>query len=148
VLLDWFDPSASRVVQTFAEGWTQQSAAFAPAALAATRTQLLALIPHPPPLSHALILLARPGEPLTTAAERDQLWRAFGVPLFEQIIDEDGRLLAAECEAHDGLHVAIAGRAWDEYWMETAACACGLKSPRLHAAQLVERARAAAAHAR
>jgi len=148
VLVDWFDSSPLRLVQTFAEGWTEQAAAFAPAAVAGTREQLLALAEHAPRLTHALIVLVRAGEPLTTAAERDRLWRAFGVPVFEQIISEDGRLLAAECEAHDGLHVAVADRAWDDYWMVTVTCACGQKSPRLHAAELVERERAAAAYAR
>ena len=151
VLVDWFDPSPLRghnMVQTFAEGWTHQVAAFGPAALAGTRGQLLSLAALPPRLTHALIVLARPGEPLTTAAERDRLWRAFGVPVFEQIIAEDGRLLAAECEAHDGLHVQVAGRDWDGYWTETAHCGCGQKSPRLHAPEPVERERAAAAYAR
>src|SRR6185295_6611881 len=119
VFVDWFDSSPLRVVQTFAEGWTPQAAAFAPAAVAGTREQLLALAEHAPRLTHALIVLVRAGEPLTTAAERDQLWRSFGVPMFEQIIGEDGRLLAAECEAHDGLHVAVGDRAWDDYWMVT-----------------------------
>jgi len=131
VLVDWFDPSPARAVQTFAEGWTRQASAFAPAAVAGTREQLLSLAADPPPLTHALIVLARPGDPLTTVAERDQLWRAFGLPMFEQIIAEDGRLLAAECEAHDGLHISIAGRTWDAYWIESAPCACGQKSPRL-----------------
>jgi hypothetical protein len=27
------------------------------------------------------------------------------VPVFEQILADDGSLLAMECEAHDGLHV-------------------------------------------
>ena len=31
---------------------------------------------------------------------------AFRVPVFEQVIGKSGKLLAAECEAHDGLHVA------------------------------------------
>jgi hypothetical protein len=154
--VDWFDTSPLRVaglqagnpVQTFAEGWTPAAAAFAPAALAGTREQLLCLASEPPRLTHALIVLARPGEHLIAAAERDRLWRAFGVPIFEQIIAGDGRLLAAECEAHDGLHVAIAGRAWDGYFMETAGCPCGQKSPRLHAPDPVERERAAAAYAR
>jgi hypothetical protein len=156
VLVDWFDPSpprpagwqAGNPVQTFAEGWTPETAAFAPASLAGTRKQLLALAGRPPVLTHALIVLARPGDPLTTAAERDLLWHGFGVPVFEQIIDADGRLLAAECEAHDGLHIAVAGRAWNEYWIETSACGCGQKSPRLHAPEPVERERAAAAYAR
>lgn len=37
--------------------------------------------------------------------DRDQVWRRFGVPVFEQLLDNDGRIFAYECEAHEGLHV-------------------------------------------
>jgi phenylacetate-coenzyme A ligase PaaK-like adenylate-forming protein len=37
--------------------------------------------------------------------DRDLLWRAFGVPVFEQLRGWDGSVLARECEVHDGLHV-------------------------------------------
>ena len=36
---------------------------------------------------------------------RDLLWQAFGVPVFEQLLGADGKVLARECEVHDGLHV-------------------------------------------
>jgi hypothetical protein len=36
---------------------------------------------------------------------RDGLWRRFAVPVFEQLLDNDGRVFASECEAHAGLHV-------------------------------------------
>ncbi|MGH9721450.1 MAG: hypothetical protein ACRD8O_14670 [Bryobacteraceae bacterium] len=36
---------------------------------------------------------------------RNLLWRVFRVPVFEQYIGFDGRLIAWECEAHDGLHM-------------------------------------------
>jgi phenylacetate-CoA ligase len=36
---------------------------------------------------------------------RDQLWRAFQVPVFEQLRGWDGTVIARECEVHDGLHV-------------------------------------------
>jgi hypothetical protein len=38
------------------------------------------------------------------AGERDLLWRALGVPIYEQWLGLDGELLAWECEAHEGLH--------------------------------------------
>jgi hypothetical protein len=85
---------------------------------------------------------------LLSAAERERLWRAFRVPIFEQIIGPDGELLAAECEAHDGLHVEAAGFSWDAYRMERAPCGCGRKTPRLTSIQPAERLRSAAAYAR
>ncbi len=39
------------------------------------------------------------------AEDRDLLWRAFQVPVFEQFRGYAQELLAWECEAHDGLHI-------------------------------------------
>ena len=39
-------------------------------------------------------------------AERERLWRRFAVPIFEQLVDEQGRVFATECEAHEGVHVS------------------------------------------
>ena len=72
----------------------------------------------------------------------------FAVPVFEQIIGPDGELLAAECEAHDGLHIEVAGLPWEGYRLELAACGCGRKTPRLTPAEPAERVRSAAAYAR
>jgi hypothetical protein len=38
-------------------------------------------------------------------AERDLLWRAFRLPVFEEVRGLDNELLAWECDAHAGLHV-------------------------------------------
>ena len=38
-------------------------------------------------------------------ADRERLWRRFGVPVFEQLVDDQGRVFATECEAHAGLHI-------------------------------------------
>jgi hypothetical protein len=40
-----------------------------------------------------------------TQADRDVFWKAFRVPVFEQLLGLSGELLAEECEAHEGLHV-------------------------------------------
>src|SRR4051794_38202874 len=37
--------------------------------------------------------------------DRDYIWRTFGMPVFEYLLDARGKILARECEAHDGLHV-------------------------------------------
>jgi hypothetical protein len=81
-------------------------------------------------LTHAAIALARPGEALLTNADRDLLWQLFHVPIFEQIIGSEGEVLAAECEAHDGLHVE-SPREWIGYRVEEAPCGCGKTTPRL-----------------
>ena len=69
---------------------------------------------------------------------RDLLWKAFGLPVFEQLRGRDGRVVARECEVHDGLH-------FDERGLTTAfgaaelcspeisrePCDCGVETPRL-----------------
>ena len=39
-----------------------------------------------------------------TAHHRDLLWNTFGLPVFEQLRGRDGRVIARECEVHDGMH--------------------------------------------
>lgn len=58
-----------------------------------------------PSPTHALIVLLRPDESLLDDAQRASLWEVFGAPVFQQVVGFDGRLLAWECEAHEGLHV-------------------------------------------
>ena len=123
---------------------------FAPAAIAATPAQLDALrSTRIPSLRNAIIALVRPGEPNLSEDEREHLWRAFRVPVFEQRIDESCNLLAAECEAHDGLHVQSPGLIPREgEIVETAQCGCGRTTPRLIAPQRAENLRKVAAYAR
>ncbi len=62
------------------DGWDAAAAAFAPAAIAATWPQLEALLPEKiPSLTHALIVLARPGEELLTTIGAPR-WAAPAVP--------------------------------------------------------------------
>lgn len=131
ILGPWFKTPNGRV-RVFSGGWCQAAAAFNPAAIAGTREQLLKLAAEAAPtLSHALIVVGRPGDPLLSVAERERLWRAFRVPVFEQIVGSRGELLAAECEAHDGLHLETPAWDFSSYAMETGACGCGRTAPRL-----------------
>lgn len=58
-----------------------------------------------PSLETALVVLTSFGESVITGRQRDLLWRAFGVPVFEQLRAWDGSIVARECEVHDGLHI-------------------------------------------
>jgi hypothetical protein len=134
VLQPWF--RARGLVHIFPEGWSAQAAAFAPGAIAGTWPQLETLLPeHIPSLTHSIIVLASPTDPLLTPQQRDKLWRAFRVPVFEQIIGDRGELLAAECEAHDGLHIVCIGKQQPAFAttvsVDATPCGCGKKSPRL-----------------
>lgn len=47
-------------------------------------------------------------------ADRERFWRVFQVPVFEQRLGFDGRVIAYECEAHHGLHIETQRAAFEE----------------------------------
>ncbi len=145
VLISGFRSTAN--IRVFENGWNEEAATFAPAAIAATPAQLHAL-PSIPSLRNALIALIRPNEPSLSEEDRERLWRAFRVPVFEQRIDDSCNLLAAECEAHDGLHIESELSPRQGELIETAPCGCGRTTPRLIAPQHAENLRKIAAYAR
>lgn len=59
-----------------------------------------------PSLSMALVVLTRLDDSPLADHHRDLLWKAFLVPVFEQVRGWDGTVIARECEVHDGLHIA------------------------------------------
>src|SRR5207237_314030 len=80
--------------------------------------------------THAVVVFSGPGNALS-AAQRDGLWSRFGVPVFEQMVDERGNLLAAECEGHDGLHLLCDLEAAPPGVLRRGVCACGVETVRL-----------------
>ena len=135
VLVPWFrEPSLVEAhVRVFRNGWCEQAARYAPAALAATLQQLRELERvSPPTLTHALVVLQPVNRPRLSERDRDWLWRTFGLPVFEQVIGTRGQLLATECDAHDGLHVEATGGdlILENAELNTNPCPCGRKSPR------------------
>ncbi len=151
VLVPWFSKAkdSPRSVRIFSGGWGPDAAAFEPAAIAGTYEQLRALdLRSAPSLTHALIVLSRPGEGRLTEENRDRLWRTFGVPVFEQIVGRSGELLAAECEAHDGLHIESPHLRVGHEYVDASPCPCGRKTPRFGGAQGTALLRRIAAYAR
>ena len=57
-------------------------------------------------LSYPLIVITRLSEPRLSESDHDRLWRLFRLPVFEQVRDITGRLVAWECESRNGFHVA------------------------------------------
>lgn len=99
-------------LRVMATDWRTALTQYRPEAIAATLRQLRELAwlvqrreVRLSPRLRALIALARPGDEVLSSRDRDSLWSAFRVPLFQQLIGFEGELLASECEAHDGLHV-------------------------------------------
>ena len=70
-----------------------------------------------------LVLFSFPDTGLLTKSPRDWLWHHFGLPVYEQLRDRDGRLLAFECSAHRGLHVVQPADL--DYATTEEACFCG-----------------------
>lgn len=91
---------------------------FAPASVAGSIAQLRRFAESGLTLTHAVVVFSTNNR-LLSDDDREWLWNRFGVPVFEQVLDADGTLLAYECEAHSGLH-----------WMATSPgtetkCGCG-----------------------
>lgn len=85
-----------------------------------------------PELQYPLLVFSRPGAGSLSPEQHHAMWAWFGLPCFEQIRDEDGRLLAQECEARDGFHltghtrpVDLGGR------LLHTLCECGQVTPRV-----------------
>jgi hypothetical protein len=125
-----------RMVRAFdveKSGWKHAVGALEPQSLAGPIVSLEALAGLVQP-THAIIVLRSERDALLTTFERDRLWRAFRVPVFEQIVAADGTLLAAECEAHDGLHIVTGGFTLAGCEIDPTPCGCGKTEPRLLAA--------------
>ncbi len=86
---------------------------YKPNVIAGTFSEMQRLIEHAGPgsgdepvVDRALVVLTRFGvNPLNDVA-RVTLWQTFGVPIFELYLGLDDSLLASECEAHEGWHLA------------------------------------------
>ncbi len=61
-----------------------------------------------PTLDHGVLAFTGIGRTPLKECDRDLLWRAFQVPVYVQFRSWSGQMLAAECEAHEGLHIETA----------------------------------------
>jgi len=156
VLVNWFSSGrfgrgflTAQSIRVFRNGWGPDAARFAPAAIAGTWEQFRSLDRASiPSLTHAVVVLWRSGQQRLAEADRDHLWNIFRVPVFEQVIGKSGELLAAECEAHDGLHVESSRLQIDDEYVDAPPCPCGRKTSRIGGTQGVALMRRIAAYAR
>lgn len=88
-----------------------------------------------PSLEIAIAVVTRTDDAPLAGHHRELLWQAFGVPIFEMLASADGRVIARECEVHDGLHIDVAAPR-DEGEVTAEPCDCGAQSPRLRRALL------------
>lgn len=117
----------TRLVHTFPQGWNERARRFHPASVAGPLDRLQAMR-DAWPIAQAVVVFTYAGAPGLTEHDRDSLWKAFGVPVFEQYLSPKNRLLASECDAHCGLHV-VSG--CEGLRLEDEVCACGNPTPRI-----------------
>ncbi len=112
----WFEES--KLVSVFEPANLETLQRFEPDALAAPTAFLVFLarmidagdFPSFPRVRRGVVAFSgltprREGAAFLSVADRELLWQVFRVPVFEQYLGFDGRLVAWECEAHDGMHV-------------------------------------------
>jgi hypothetical protein len=101
------------------------------APLLALAEQICGGVPAPE-VSVAIILFLRPGQPGIADYERDRLWHAFQAPAYQEYHGLQGGLLAWECEAQCGFHIAESIRSTAvPGTLINQPCPCGLDTPRL-----------------
>jgi hypothetical protein len=89
-------------------------------------------------LKYPIVVLTQAGEAPLDAARHEDLWNWFGLPVFEQIRDRQGNLIAYECEARAGFHLApgvvldaaMSGLRWFS-GATRERCHCGVATTRL-----------------
>lgn len=119
----------TKLARVFATGWNQDAAHFEPSSVAGTVEQLRHLTRvSGVRLSHAVVVFTYQGEAGLSNSDRDLFWKAFGVPVFEQRLGPNNELVAMECEAHAGLHLA---GDFGHLRPDKNTCACGNPAPRL-----------------
>ena len=98
--------------------WLERLERFEPESIAASPNRLLLLADLKrtnrlalPSVRHSLVMQFELGEAWITEEEREELWEVFQVPVFEQLCDHRGQLIAHECEARQGLHIGE-GQTW------------------------------------
>lgn len=119
----------TKLTRVFPQGWNQGAERFSPAALAGPFAELLRAAQSGVFVEHSVVVFTYPGDPGLSTPERECLWDAFGVPVFEQYLGPHGELLASECDAHVGLHVLNGYKDLD---LEYDVCACGNRAPRIN----------------
>ena len=125
----------TKLIRVFPSGWNEAAARFEPSSIAGTADRLRGLIRLGLQLRHATIVFVYDGQPGLSSADRDLFWEAFGVPVFEQHLGPGNELLAMECDAHAGLHLA---GDFEHLRADQNSCACGNPARRLSGRPRIE----------
>ncbi len=140
-------PVRIALLEEFEDGDMAWLCSYAPEALVAPLDLALSLADQTrrgqcelPSLRTAIVVLTSADDSPLTDDHRDQLWRAWGLPVFEQLRGADGAIIAKECEVHDGLHLAVPEeptlRDRTDLEIVTGICECGAETPRVRRSAL------------
>ena len=77
-------------------------------------------------VQRAVFALNLKGAPFLSDAERDRLWQIFEVPVYGLLLNRKRKLLAYECEAQNGLHIAASASE-----LQYSPCDCGRPGSRI-----------------
>lgn len=98
--------------EMFPGGRWSQLAAFRPNALAGSASDLHRVVERIDlgtlelhSVDRCIFVLTEIGDRPLTDVTRVILWQRFGVPVYEMYVDGQQKILAFECEAHEGWHV-------------------------------------------
>ena len=125
----------SKLARVFPSGWSEEAARFQPSSIAGTPEQLRVLARQGVRVQHSVVAFCYDGQAGLTAADRNMFWKAFGVPVFEQMLNSSNQLIAMECDAHDGLHLI---GDFENLKAGKSLCACGNPAPRLNRPRRIE----------
>jgi len=119
ILMAGFQPASG--IRVMAQNWSKGLKRFGASALAAPVGVLRSLATaietgeqEPPLLRHFVVSFTGGEQGELGEDDRERFWRVFQVPVFEQRLGFDGRVIAYECEAHDGLHIVPERAALEE----------------------------------
>ena len=122
-------------VRVFPRGWNESAERFRPASIAGSAEQLRRAAKLQANVENSIVVFSWEGQSGLSHADREMIWQAFGVPIYEQYLGAGNALLAVECDAHSGLHVL---KGCDHLQLERDVCACGSKAPRLSRAARIQ----------
>ena len=114
----------SKTIRVFPNGWCPECERFTPESVAGTFLHLRELAKRNVELTHTVIVLSWSLNEMLEG-QRDFLWRAFGVPVYQQVLRRNNTLRAYECDAHAGLHLLDVSAPN----LETRPCPCGASVP-------------------
>lgn len=121
-LPQWSAPDLKRLRPQALAGWWND--------LAEVARHVLAGELELPDLQYPILVFVRPEAAPLPARCHDRLWDWFGAPTLEQVRMPDGQLLAYECEARDGYHMACPEAAERMALVRLRRpCACGSSAP-------------------